>query len=168
MAPPLDKSLLYGTLVYDFAGPTGVILHPDRPFTKVHLSEYHPLHSMFDEHTKTRIIEAHRRLKHLFQPRPQHSVLIWSWRFILATDTAERIPQLLPQISHIPGSARHDRFTLNVFARIPPPWTHTTQRLIGHCLIYRILPHVTKHHTKVPILKPDDPLTNHPITLNHD
>ena len=27
---------------------------------------------------------------------------------------------------------------------------------------------MTKHHTKVPILKPDDPLTNRPITLNHD
>ena len=140
MAPPPNKPLLYGTLVYDFAGPTGVILQPDRHFTKVHLPEYHPLRSMFDEHTKTRIIEAHRRLKHLFQPRPQYSVLIWSWRFILATDTAERIPQLLPQISHIPGSARHDRFTLNVLARIPPPWTHTTQQLFGHCLIYRILP----------------------------
>ena len=42
------------------------------------------------------------------------------------------------------------------------------QRLIGHCLIHRILPHVTTYHTKVPIPKPDDSLTNRPITLNHD
>ena len=65
MAPPPNKPFSYGTLVYDFAGPTGVILQPDRHFTKVNLPEYHPLRSMFDEHTKTRIIEAHRRLKHL-------------------------------------------------------------------------------------------------------
>ena len=27
---------------------------------------------------------------------------------------------------------------------------------------------MTKHHTKVPIPNPDDPLTNRTITLNHD
>ena len=168
IAPPSGKPLFYGTLTHDTAGPVGVTLHPDRHFTKAHLPEYHLLHSIFDEHTKTRIIEAHRRLKHLFQPRPQHSVLIWPWRLISATYTAERIPQFLPQISCIPGSARHDGFTLNVLARLPPPWTHPAQRLIGHCLIHILLPQVAHHHTKVPISKPDDPLTNHPITLNHD
>ena len=66
------------------------------------------------------------------------------------------------------GSARHDGFTLNVLTRLPPPWTHTVQRLIGHCLIHRLHPQVTKHHTKVPIPKPDDPLNNRPITLHHD
>lgn len=39
------------------------------------------------------------------------------------------------------------------------------QRLIGHCLIHRILPHVTKYHTKVPIPKLDDPFTSRYITV---
>ena len=77
MAPPPSKPLFYGTLVHDAAGPAGIDLHPDRHFTEAHLPVYHPLHSMFDEHTNKRIIEAHRRLKHLFQPRPQHAALIW-------------------------------------------------------------------------------------------
>ena len=121
MAPPPGKPLFYGTLVHDAAGPAGVTLHPQRHFTEAHLAEYHPLHSMFDEHTKTRIIKVHRRLKHLFQPRPQHAVLIWPWRLISATGTAEQIPQLLPQIRSTPGSAQHGGFTLNFLARVPPP-----------------------------------------------
>ena len=59
-------------------------------------------------------------------------------------------------------------FTLNVLARFPPPWIHTAQRLIHHSLVHRILPQVTKDHTKVPIPKPGDPFTSCPITLNHD
>ena len=72
-----------------------------------------------------------------------------------------------PNQSH-PGSSRHDGFTLNVFARLPPPWTYIAQRLIFHCLVHRIIPQVTKAHTKVPIPKHGDPLTSRPITLNHD
>ena len=45
---------------------------------------------------------------------------------------------------------------------------YTSQRLIQHCLVHRIPPQVTKHHTKIPIPKPDDPFTNRPITLNHN
>ena len=75
MAPLPGKPLLYGTLVHDAAGPVGVTLHLDHHFTAAHLQKYNPLHSMFDEHTKTRIIEVHRRLKHLFHQRPHHSTL---------------------------------------------------------------------------------------------
>ena len=51
---------------------------------------------------------------------------------------------------------------------MPPPLTHIAQRIIHHSLVHRILPHVTKTHSKVPIPKPDDPYTHPPITLNHD
>ena len=121
MAPPPGKPLFYGTLVHDAAGPVGVTLYPQRHFTEAHLPEYHPLHSMFDEQAKTRIIKAHRRLKHLFQPRPHHAALTWPWRLVSATGTAEQIPQLLPQIRSVPGSARHGDFTLNFLARVRPP-----------------------------------------------
>ena len=134
MAPPPGKPLFYGTLVHDAAGPSGVTMHHDRHFTATYLLEYHTLISMFDEHTKTRIIEAHRRLKYLFQPRPHHSVLQWPCRLISVTDTSEPISQLLPQISRIPGSTRYDGFTLNVLVRLTPLDTHcaTANRSLPH------------------------------------
>ena len=55
-----------------------------------------------------------------------------------------------------------------MLARLPPSWTHTTQRIIHHCLVHRIVPEFTNDHTKVPIPKADDPFTSRPITLNHD
>ena len=168
MAPPPGDSLFYGTLVHDAAGPAGVTMHPHRHFTEAHLPAYHPFHSMFDMHTKQRVIAAHRNLRHLFQPTPSHRTLRWPWRLKSPTTTHDKVPQLLPHIRSIPGSARHDGFTLNVLARLPPLWTHLAQRLIQHCLVHRILPQVTKNHTKVPIPKPDDPFTHRPITLNHD
>ena len=168
MAPPPGKALFYGTLSHDAAGPAGVTMHPQRHFTEAHLAEYHPLHTMFDSHTKHRVIQAHRNLKYLFQPVPQHPALYWPWRLKNATTTMEPVPELLPQISRVPGSARHGGFTLNVLARFPPPWTHLAQCLIHHSLVHRILPQVTKDHTKVPIPKPGDPFTSRPITLNHD
>ena len=47
-------------------------------------------------------------------------------------------------------------------------WKHISQRLLFHCLIHRIIPQVTKVHTKFSIPKPSDLLTSRPITLNHD
>ena len=114
------------------------------------------------------MIQANRRLKYLFQPVPTHSVLHWPWRLISSLDTASPIPHLLSQIGRIPGFTRHDGFTLNVLARLPPPWTHTAQRLIYYSLVHRILPQVTKDHTKVPIPKEGDPFSSSTITLNHD
>ena len=78
-APPPGKPLFYGTLYHDAAGPAGVTMHPYRHFTEQHLPEYHPLYDMFDEHTKQRVIQAHRRLKYMFQPVPTHSALYWPW-----------------------------------------------------------------------------------------
>ena len=99
---------------------------------------------------------------------PTQSALSWPWKLKSATDTIDPIPDLIPHIRRIPGSARHDGFTLNVLARLPPPWTHTAQRLNHHCLVHRILPQATKDHTKVPIPKPGDPFTSRTIALNHD
>ena len=168
MDPPPGKLLFYGTLYHDATGSAGVTLDSHRNFTAAHLPEYHPLSDMFDDHTKQRVIQAHRRLKYLFQSVPTHSALHWPWRLISSLDTVSPITQLLIQISRIPGSARHDGFTLNVLARLHPPWTHTAQRLIHHSLVHRILPHTTKDHTKVPIPKEGDSFSSRSISLNHN
>ena len=168
MDPPPGKLLFYGTLYHDAMGSAGVTLDSHRNFTAAHLPEYHPLSDMFDDHTKQRVIQAHRRLKYLFQSVPTHSALHWPWRLISSLDTVSPITQLLIQISRIPGSARHDGFTLNVLARLHPPWTHTAQRLIHHSLVHRILPHMTKDHTKVPIPKEGDSFSSRSISLNHN
>ena len=55
-----------------------------------------------------------------------------------------------------------------MLVRLPPPWIHTAQRLVNHCLVHRNLPQATKDHTKVHIPKPGDPFASHPITLNYD
>ena len=105
MVPPPGKALFYGTLSHDAAGPAGVTMHPQRHFTEAHLAEYHPLHTMFDSHTKHRVIQAHRNLKYLFQPVPHHPALYWPWRLKM------RQPQWnqSPNFSHrLVGSlARH-------------------------------------------------------------
>ena len=104
-----------------------------------------------------------------FQPTATYHALPWPWRLKSHADTHDPAPQLLWYIFIILESARHDGFTLNVLARLSPPWTHATQRLIKHCLVHRILSHVTKKHTqKVPIPRTDDPFTIRPIILNHD
>ena len=76
MAQPPGKTLFYGTLSHDAIGPAGVTMYPHRHFTDAHLAEYHPLRSMFDIHTKQRVIQAHHNLKHLFslyQPNPHYT-----------------------------------------------------------------------------------------------
>ena len=70
MAQPSGKFLFYGTVSLDAAGHAGVTMHPYRLFTATHLHEYHPLRSLFDTHSKQRVIQSHRRLKYLFQPVP--------------------------------------------------------------------------------------------------
>ena len=52
IAPPPSKSLFFGMLMHDATSPTGVIMYPKRYSTEAYLPEYHPLHSMFDRHTK--------------------------------------------------------------------------------------------------------------------
>ena len=52
MVPPPGKALFYGTLSHDASGSDGVTMHPHKHFTEAHLAEYHPLSSMFDNHTK--------------------------------------------------------------------------------------------------------------------
>ena len=56
MAPPPGKALFYGTLSHDAAGPVGVTMYPHRHFTEAHLAEYRPLSSVFDNHTKQRVV----------------------------------------------------------------------------------------------------------------
>ena len=60
MTPPPGKALFYGTLLHDAAGPAGVAIHPNRHFTDTHLTEYHPLSSLFDTKTKHRVMQVHR------------------------------------------------------------------------------------------------------------
>ena len=145
MAPLPGKPLFYVTLYHDAAESTGVTMHPHRHFTEKHQSEYHPLSDMFDEHTKQRVIQAHRSLIYLFQPVPTHSVLHWSWRLISTVDTAS------PWF----GSTRWIQFECSGTSPSSLD-THTAQRLIHHSLVHRILPQVTKDHTKVPIPKEGD------------
>ena len=104
MASPPGKALFYSTISHDAAGPAGVTMHAHRHFTEAHLAEYHPLSSMFDNHTKKRVIQAHHRLKYLSQPVPTHSALRWSWQLKSATDTIDPIRDLIPHIRRIPGS----------------------------------------------------------------
>ena len=105
MAPPPGKALFYGTLSHDAAGPTGVTMHLHRYFTQAHLAEYHPLSSMFDQHTKQRVTQAYHNLKHLFQLVPTQPALRWPWKLKSTTDTVEPIPDLIPHIQRVPGSA---------------------------------------------------------------
>lgn len=113
-------------------------------------------------------MQAHRQLKYLFQPVLTHSALQYPWYLKSKSDTVDSIPELLPQISRVHGSTRHEGFTLNVHARMPPPWTYTAQRLLFHCLVHRIILQVTNDHTKVPIPKPGATFTSGPITLNYN
>ena len=121
IAPPPGDSPFYGTLVHDAAGPTGVTMHQQRHFTEAHLLAYHPLHSMFDTHTKQRVIAAHHNLRHLFQPTPTHSALRWPWRLKSPTTTHDKVPQLLLHIRSITGSARHDFFYSKCLRAITAP-----------------------------------------------
>ena len=96
MVPQPSKTLFYGTIMHDAAGPVGVAMHPQRHFTETHLAEYHPLHSMFDRYTKQRVVKAHRRPMHLFQPVPTHATLHGPWQLKYAACTYDPILQLLP------------------------------------------------------------------------
>ena len=168
MVPPPRNALIFWTLMHDITGPVGVIMHPHRHFIEAHLLDFYPFYSVFDHHTKQRVIAARHNLSHFFRPVPTHHVLRWPWQLKSHTDTYKLVPQLLSHIRGIPGSTRHDGFTVNVLARLPPLWIYTSPRLRKHCLVHRILIQVTKNHTKVPTSKPDNPLTNRHITLNHD
>ena len=68
------------------SGPAGITMHSKRHFTEVHLQDYYPLKSMFNHHTRQRMIKSHHRLRHLFQPVPTHYALRWPWQLKSAID----------------------------------------------------------------------------------
>lgn len=98
------NALFYGALSLDATGPVGVTMHPHRHFTETPLLEYHPVHSLFDTHAKQRVIQVHCNIKYLVQLVPVYSAIQRPWQLKLSTDTIDPIPQILPQISRIPGS----------------------------------------------------------------
>ena len=69
---------------------------------------------MSDEHTKQWVVQAHKYLKYIFQSILTHVDPQLPYQL-------ERpIPQLLPQISRIPDSARHGNFTLMYWNDLHP------------------------------------------------
>lgn len=92
MTSPPGNPLFFGTIAHDALGPAGVTMHSQRHFTEVHLQDYHPLHSIFNYHTRQQVIQAHYRLRRLFRLDPIDAALRWPWQLKSATDTCKLIP----------------------------------------------------------------------------
>ena len=73
--PPGKSTLLYVTRTTHDVDTNDITLQLNGTFTASYFPNCHPLHNLFDDKTKQRVIQTHVNLRHIFQHPPTSSSL---------------------------------------------------------------------------------------------
>jgi len=114
MQEPPGVPLHFSQLIHDDAGPSGVVINTKKEFTSQHLKQYLPEAHQLPTHIQLRIIQAHKRIAHIFTPPNPHKHLKWPFWLDLNTTQINVKLNLIKSSQKCPHKARSEGFTLNL------------------------------------------------------